>query len=147
MPADNNNQELLNFQLSNTVPYVSGNLTQQGHNGVSVFATGSTFTNLKGTKVASHVVLKNIELKTQFEVNLNIWNNRTFLMANNDFSDENFKAIVDMGEQAVPYIKEELVKGPTPLVHALDLIYPNMVEYEGYIPLPALCKLWLLILK
>ena len=147
MSNKSNNMESFVFQLSNSVPYESENLTQQGQNGVCVFATGSTFTSFKETKATPHVILKNIELKTQFEVNFNIWNNRTYLMANNDFSDENFKAIVDMGEQAVPYIKEEIAKGPTPLVHALDLIFPNMVEYEGYIPLPALCNLWLLILK
>lgn len=77
-----------------------------------------------------------------FEMNLNIWNNQTSLMANNNFDNLYFKEIVKMGEKAVPFILRELKKGATPLVHALDLIYPGTIEYKGYIPLGAICSLW-----
>ena len=82
------------------------------------------------------------EKKIEFHVNLNIWLGNNSLLANNNYDDSNFKEIVDMKEDAVPLILEELRKGPTPLVHALDLIYPGVVEYDGYIPLEAICCLW-----
>ncbi len=85
---------------------------------------------------------KKIEKKIEFEVNFNIWLSNNSLLANNNYDDSNFKEIVDMKEDAVPLILEELRKGPTPLVHALDLIYPGVVEYDGYIPLEAICCLW-----
>ena len=85
---------------------------------------------------------KKEEEKIKFEMNLNIWNYQTSLMTNNRFENDFFFEIVKMKEAAVPYILDELKKGPTPLVHALDLIYPDMVKCEGYVPLDALCSLW-----
>ena len=52
-----------------------------------------------------------------------------------------------MGTEAVPYIIEEMKKGPTPLVHALDLIFPGVVEYDGYVSLKDACDTWLSILQ
>ena len=89
---------------------------------------------------------KKEEKKIEFHVNLNLWLSNNSLLANNNYDDSNFKEIVDMKEDAVPLILEELKKGPTPLVHALDLIYPGEVEYNGYIPLEAICSLWEAIL-
>lgn len=82
------------------------------------------------------------EEKIKFEMNLRIWNYQTSLMANNRFDNDYFNEIVNMKEAAVPYILKELQKGPTPLVHALSIIYPDMVKCEGYVPLDALCCLW-----
>lgn len=82
------------------------------------------------------------EAKLKFEMNLNIWNYQTSLMTNNRFDNDYFHEIVKMKEAAVPYILEELHKGPTPLVFALDYIYPDMVKCDGYVPLDALCSLW-----
>jgi hypothetical protein len=89
---------------------------------------------------------KKEEKKIEFQVNLNLWLGNNSLLANNNYDDSNFKEIVEMREDAVPLILEELHKGPTPLVHALDLIYPGEVEYDGYIPLEAICSLWEAIL-
>ena len=82
------------------------------------------------------------ENKLKFEMNLNIWNYQTSLMTNNRFENDYFHEIVKMKEVAVPFILEELHKGPTPLVHALNYIYPDMVKCDGYVPLDALCSLW-----
>lgn len=87
------------------------------------------------------------EEKLKFEMNLYIWNYQTSLLANNQFENDYFEEIVKMKEAAVPYILKELQKGPTPLVHALSLIYPDTVKCVGYVPLDALCSLWEDILK
>lgn len=82
----------------------------------------------------------------KFESNLQYWNNETFFISANNFDNIHFKAIVDMGEAAVPYIIDELKKGPTPLVNALDQIYPGRVVYKGFVPLKKVCDIWLQIL-
>lgn len=107
--------------------------------GFSFLSFEPTISNSGKVKVLES---KKIEKKIEFQVNLNIWLGNNSLLANNNYDDSNFKEIVDMKEDAVPLILEELHKGPTPLVHALDLIYPGVVEYEGYIPLEAICSLW-----
>ena len=51
------------------------------------------------------------------------------------------------GEEAVPYIYEKLKEGPTHLVHALELIYPETIKYKGFISLKQARKIWLKILQ
>lgn len=58
-----------------------------------------------------------------------------------------FREIVKMGSRAVPYIYEELLKGPTDLVYALDAIFGNPIKYSGFIPLKQSCDLWISILQ
>lgn len=97
----------------------------------------------------NHTVALNTEKekrRMEFETNYSIWNNQTCFLANNNYDNDYFKEIVNMGEEVVPLILKELQKGPTPLVHALNLIYPNMVKYEGYLPLDAICLIWETIL-
>lgn len=84
--------------------------------------------------------------RTTFDINKDTWVEQTGFLANNNFDNAYFREIVEMGEEAVPMILEELKKGPTLLVYALDTIYPNTVICEGYVPLKPLCNLWLDIL-
>ena len=82
-----------------------------------------------------------------FRQNLSYWNKETNFLSVNNFDNGYFKSIVDMGKDAVPMIYEELKKGPTPLVHALDLIFPGVVEYNGFVSLKDSCDTWISILK
>ncbi len=82
-----------------------------------------------------------------FSQNLSYWNKETNVLSVNNFDNGYFKSIVDMGKDAVPLIYEELKKGPTPLVHALDLIFPGVVEYDGFVSLKESCDTWISILK
>lgn len=82
-----------------------------------------------------------------FAQNLSYWNKETNILSVNNFDNGYFKSIVEMGKDAVPMIYEELKKGPTPLVHALDLIFPGVVEYNGYVSLKDSCDTWISILK
>lgn len=82
-----------------------------------------------------------------FGTNLKYWNDATAFQSSNNFDNANFNAIVAMKETAVPFIYKELLKGPTPLVHALDLIYPGVVTYHGFVSLEKSCQTWISILK
>lgn len=82
-----------------------------------------------------------------FLQNLKYWNDMTNIMSVNNFDNSYFESIVKMGRNAVPFIVEELEKKPTPLVHALDMIFPGVVKYNGYISLKDACDTWLSILK
>ncbi len=78
----------------------------------------------------------------EFYSNYDSWNRATNTMSTNNLDNEYFKAIVDMQQDAVPFIQRELEKGPTMLVFALDKILPNTIVPKSYLPLPILCNLW-----
>jgi len=75
------------------------------------------------------------------------WKNETWLLSTGMHNNEHFDNIVKMGVDAVPYLIEVLKEGPNHIVHACDLIFPDEVTYEGYIPLDFGCEVWLQILK
>jgi hypothetical protein len=56
--------------------------------------------------------------------------------------NENFKAIVGMGELAVPFILEKIKEGPTFLVFALNRIFGRRIS-EFPISLEEAGELWL----
>lgn len=100
-----------------------------------------------GSSDATIVDTKKSQNESEFLMNYWAWNDGTNLRSVDNFSSSYFDAIVNMKEDAVPFIFKELKKGPTPLVHALDYIYAGEVEYEGYLPLDFVCNVWLGILK
>lgn len=75
------------------------------------------------------------------------WQQETSLLSVGMYENEHFDNIVKMGVKAVPYLIEVLEEGPNHIVHACDLIYPDEVTYEGYIPLDFGCETWVQILK
>ena len=89
----------------------------------------------------------NATTSSMFQANLSNWNHETAFMSVGNFDNKYFDEIVKMREDAVPYIYEELKKGPTLLVHALDRIYPGTVKCDGYVPLATICNIWLNILS
>lgn len=91
--------------------------------------------------------LEDNEKEFSFQSNLQYWNNSTRFLSANNYDNSYFNAIVDMGENAVPFIKQELQKGPTSLVHALDLIFPGRVVFKGYVSLKRACEVWLGVLS
>lgn len=101
----------------------------------------------EGDKEASHIDTCHAQKESEFTSNLWAWNIDSGLRSVDNFASSYFDAIVDMKEDAVPFIYKELIKGPTPLVHALDYIYKGEVEYGGYLPLDFICEVWLEILK
>lgn len=82
-----------------------------------------------------------------FQKHLKAWREETVFRSAGIFDGPHFQAIVAMGESAVPFIVAELGKGPSHLVHALDLIFPGVVECEGFVPLEEAQAKWLEILN
>lgn len=82
------------------------------------------------------------KVSTVFRTNFAYWNAQTNMLSDNTLDNDYFEAIVAMGKDAIPFIKEELDKGPTMLVHALNRIMPNTIVPQDYLPLPILCSLW-----
>jgi hypothetical protein len=103
-------------------------------------------TSLGSDEVTTLDTRRNQE-ECEFVSNLAGWQRDSSFMSVNNFESSYFDAIVEMKEDAVPFIFRELQKGPTPLVHALDRIYEGEMEYMGYLPLDFVCKVWLEILK
>ena len=91
--------------------------------------------------------MKDSENFNNFSLNNQLWNTEKRFDSYNNYDSGYFDEIVRMGEAAVPYILEELKKGPTQLVHALDIIYPGKVKYEGFVPLKTVCDTWISILS
>ena len=58
-------------------------------------------------------------------------------------NDKDFQSIVLMGEQAVPFIKEELIEKPSTLVWALNYIYNRKISNKPNLTITEACKLWI----
>ena len=87
------------------------------------------------------------ELSIQMvRMNYEYWNRDSNFMSSNNFDNAAFKKIVGMGEDAVPGILEIIKDHPDPIVHALDLIYPDYMSYDGYVSLEDVCKTWIITL-
>lgn len=95
----------------------------------------------------SPIDMKESENLNNFSLNNQLWNTEKRFDSYNNYDSGYFDEIVKMGEAAVPFILEELKKGPTQLVHALDIIYPGKVKYEGFVPLKTVCDTWISILS
>lgn len=142
----NSSSEVTTF--SNSV-----SVTSESADTVNLFVhekRGFNFQSMDATVQVSNEVIElnthKFQQRTTFDINKKTWVEQTGFLANNNFDNAYFKEIIEMGEDAVPMIIEELKKGPTLLVYALDKIYPNTVVCEGYVPLKPLCDLWLDIL-
>lgn len=87
------------------------------------------------------------ELNIQMvRLNYEYWNRFSNLMSSNNYNNADFERIVAMGEDAVPGILEIIQDHPDPIVHALDLIYPDYMSYKGYVSLEDVCKTWIITL-
>ena len=78
--------------------------------------------------------------------NYRYWNAVSNIKSTNNYDDDYFGQIVRMGEDAVPGILEILLDHPDPIVHALDLIFPNRVEYHNNVSLEDVCEIWIITL-
>ena len=83
-----------------------------------------------------------------FESDYELWRKETGMLSVNNFDNKYFNAIVARGEESVPFIYEQLKKGPTQLIHALELIYPEKCDYnKEVITLKRARRRWLRILE
>lgn len=95
---------------------------------------------------------KNLEI-SQRELNIqkvltnyNYWNRESNFLSSNNYDNADFRQIVEMGEDAVPGILQIIKDHPDPIVHALDLIFPGYMNYEGFVSLEDVCRTWIITL-
>lgn len=117
------------------------NEDSRGFSFLSVSATMSKDGNTRELNVGREV------RQMTFDTNFKYWREETRLRSVNNFDNANFDSIVEMGAEAVPYIREVLEKGPSPIVHALDLIFPGVVKYNGYTTIEEACNIWLPLIR
>ncbi len=104
-------------------------------------------TLLLGICVANQQLLTITPEKDIFEENFKKWEDETKFQSTNIYENSHFKNIVKLGNSAIPFIKEKISEKPSPIVHALDLIYPNVINYEGFVSLKEACETWIKILE
>lgn len=123
-------------------------IAEREHKGSpSVFLFTSSVSSVSKNGETTRIDLDSIDKSATFFHNFKYWNLETGVMSTNNLNNSYFKQIVDMGVDAVPFIVEELKKGPTPLVHALDMIFPDVIKYDGFVSLKDACDKWLSILQ
>lgn len=113
----------------------------------SVFLFTSSLSSISKEGETSKINLENIDKAATFFHNYKYWNQETGVLSTNNLNNSYFKQIVAMGVDAVPFIVGEMKKGPTPLVNALDMIFPDVVKYDGFVSLKDACDKWLSILQ
>jgi hypothetical protein len=84
-----------------------------------------------------------------FESYLTNWQQKTMFLSSTKsiVEDEDFQAIVSMGESAVPYIIAEIDTKPSTLVWALNFIYNKKITDNPDTTITEACKLWVKALK
>ena len=108
---------------------------------------------LDSIECSSNLMLHERELKgtnsPSFEFSLSISNGnaQAQFCSTNNTDNSYFRSIVEMGSAAVPYILNELKKGPTLLVYALDEIFPGVMKYDGYVSVKEACEKWISTLQ
>lgn len=60
---------------------------------------------------------------------------------------DDFRAIVEMGHNAVPFILDEITREPSNLVWALNFIYKKKITDRPNITMSEACKLWVKTLR
>ncbi len=116
-------------------------------NGEPAFTFSSSISLVDNNGNAKNIDMRKTDQNAIFVQNFKYWNKETVFLSTNNVDNSYFQSIVNMGVDAVPFILDELKKGPTPLVHALDKIFPGVMKYEGYVSLNDACQRWIQILE
>ena len=87
--------------------------------------------------------------KFRFQSLLENWKNKTLFLSSTKsiIENEDFKAIIAMGNSVVPYIVNEIEYKPSTLVWALNIIYNRKITNNPNATISEACKLWVKELK
>lgn len=88
-------------------------------------------------------------MRQRFEESYQRWKRESWMFSSPRAltSHPDFRTIVEMGRDAVPYILDKLEKEPSPLVWALNRIYDRSISEGKYLSIPQLAQKWLQILR
>lgn len=86
------------------------------------------------------------DLLNKFETEYNKWKEETSFHSRIDliFENEHFKNIVEMGMAVTPFVINKIKEQPDFIVYVLDILYPGLMEYTGYVPVEDVCKTWII---
>lgn len=132
------------ISYDNNTPSESDNLDFEQSRSFSFLSASVSYESEAKTK---HLISRREVEKVTAETNIKYWRNNTHLHSVGNFDDDNFKEIVAMGDAAIPFILREMEKGPTPLVRILDILYPDVMTYNGLTTIEEACNLWLPLLR
>lgn len=132
------------ISLDNTPKENGNDFTQIGNRN---FCLMSIETSISSESKSSHIDMHESESLNNFQLNNQMWNYEKRFDSFNNYDSGYFDEIVKMGKDAVPYILSEIEKKPSPIVHALDLIFPGKVKYNGFVPLKVACEVCISILR
>ena len=112
------------------------------YNGKSIITNPKTADYIKKLDAKENTYLLK---KFWFQNHLEAWETKTMFLSsvNSIVDDEDFRAIVSMGIDAVPFIKEELIRKPSTLVWALNFIFNKKISEKKNITISEACKLWI----
>jgi hypothetical protein len=87
--------------------------------------------------------------KFRFQMHLLNWEEKTLFLSSTKaiIEDEDFQAIVAMGESAVPFIIQNIEEKPSTLVWALNIIFNRKITNNPNATISDACKLWVKTLK
>ena len=82
--------------------------------------------------------------KLMFDELVSSWKKETRFMSSikDIVEQQDFQAIVAMGEQAVPFIGQSIETEPSTLVWALNLIFKGKISEKKDLTIAEACKLW-----
>ncbi|MCQ2251852.1 MAG: hypothetical protein MJZ61_00225 [Bacteroidales bacterium] len=91
------------------------------------------------------IVYQKASPRERFEELYEKWKYETWMYSNPSkfVNNPNFKAIVEMGESAVPFIIEKIKEFPSDLVKALNKIYNCRISPDKKVSISEACKLWI----
>jgi len=116
---------------------------------IDTFSNINTIINSKITSNYLSEVNNPVEIfmsnERYFEYNYNEWRRKTMFVSSIQeiINNENFKAIVSMNRNAVPFILNEISKAPSTLVWALNMIYNSKITNNPNATITEACKLWM----
>lgn len=135
------------FEKQDCVKEVFSLSERELKNGNTFFSFSSSLSSVNDEGERETVDMEETNKEVTFHQNYKYWNMETRFLSTNNLNNSYFRGIVSMGVDAVPFILKEIEKEPSPLVHALDLIFPGVVKYDGFVSLKEACDKWISILR
>ncbi len=88
-------------------------------------------------------------LKLHFQSLVKRWRRETMFLSSSYQIVQHpcFRSIVAMGEQAVPFILEEIKSSPSTLVWALNEIYDYRISNDPNMTLKSVCRRWVKLMS
>ncbi len=89
----------------------------------------------------------NVDNAARFMQNYASWRAESRFRSADNYDNPHFREIVAMGQEAVPFIYREIKEKPSKLVHALNLIFPGVMTYDGFVSIQDACDEWITTLE